>query len=410
MMLPRLLDDQMSEIARLVPVSASLDLAMAPLSTAQVILGTNDPGVIAGQWVELFTPHESAGIFRVQQVERSYSGTTLLRLEHGLVSLADSLIPAQADNVQSTAPHALQAVLSHQSMWQLGQCDVPETEMVTWSYNYSNVLEAFLALLDELPAYMPVFHQDALPWVVDVIALTDDDASECRLTRNLRSLTVESDRSELCTRLYIPIEGAETVILNADTQSDYGIVSRSLSGDSGLTAEDLTQSGLQYLEQHQHPKVVVTLNAFDLYQATGEALDRFRLGRMCRVCLPEHATTIRQRVVQIAYPDVYSDPENVRLTLADKAETTADVLAGLVVETTVIRKKVIVAESKLGSDAQWYTQRVATGVISKELSKRYLNIMLADGTTEYVSFVSDFELTPATKEIHYIGRTTEGEK
>lgn len=409
MRLPRLLDASMHEVCRLNPEALSLQLSMTPLSTATMTLPQGEPDVPVGSYVELYTPTGSAGVFRVQQAEQTFATTTRLMLEHGLVTLADSLIPASGENVVSTAPHAIASVLSHQDVWKLGVCDVPEDLLVTWSYDYSNLLQSLLDLMDKLPQYMLTFDQSATPWVVNVVALTDENASECRLSRNLRSVSMETDWSELCTRLYIPMDGAETVVLNADTQSAYGIVSRSYSGDSGLTGEELTKSGLQYLQQHQHPKIVVTLDAFDLSEATGEALDKFHLGRMCCVCLPTYGTTIDQRVVQIAYPDVYGEPDHVQVTLADKSETTADVLAGLVVETTVIRKRVVVTESKLGSDAEWYTQRVATGVISKELTRRLIPVQKSDGTTENVSVITDIDLTPATVEISYIGRPSKEE-
>ena len=54
-------------------------------------------------------------------------------------------------------------------------------------------------------------------------------------TFHLRSLTIETDRSELCTRLYLP--GVEAP-LEADTIAQWGVVSRSLDASSDLTEEE----------------------------------------------------------------------------------------------------------------------------------------------------------------------------
>lgn len=348
--LPRLLDGSLNEQERLQPISLSLEQNMHPLSTATLMLPAQQYAVAAGQYIELYTRQGSAGIFRAQQVEQETGGVLRVALEHGIVSMADDIIPQKTEETQSPVLDVLALIMQHQSMWQLGRVEIPETEMVTWSCDYSNVLESLLSVLEQYPDHMLTYDQTTRPWTLNIIAVSDDNPSECRLSRNLTSLTVETDRSEMCTRLYIPMAGGDPIVLDADTQDAWGVISRSMTGDDGLTEDELRAEGQRYLDEHKHPRTTVTIDAIDLSAATGESLDRFHLGRMCRVCLPDSAQVINHRVTKITHPDVYGDPDHVQLTLADKAESTADVLAGLVVQTTVLRKTVM-----SGPQGQWMT-------------------------------------------------------
>lgn len=334
--LPRLLDKQMQEVARLQPVSLSLDLNMAPLSTATMTLPEGQPEMQTGAYVELFTPYGSAGIFRVQQANQQFGGVMTLNLEHGIVTLADGIIPGTLEEEKTTSARAaLAEIIGYQDVWRLGTVEVPEDTMLSWSYDYSNLLESFLSILDKLPAYMATFDQTTTPWTINILAVSDMPASECRLSRNISTLTVETDHSELCTRLYVP--GLQAP-LEADTIGKWGVVSRGLTGDEGLTADELTAYGTRYLEEHKNPALTVSIDALDLHKATGEQMDAFRLGYVCRVCLPDYGQTINQRIVTLSWPDLIADAENVRLTLASHAETAADTLAGLIVDTTVQRR------------------------------------------------------------------------
>ena len=348
--LPRLLDDQLRQRALLHPVRLSISLNLAPLSTAQMTLPSFDAAAHPGDYVELFTSMGSAGVFRVQKIERDHQGLRTVHLEHGLVSLADSLISSTGE--EEGAPlDILGQLMSHQASparWQLGRVEVPAGKLLTWKWDYSNVLESLLGLMQELPDYALAFDQRTTPWTLNIIACTDQAACECRLNRNLLSLKVTVDRTELCTRLYIPppdpededAEPQEPVILNADTQSTWGIVSRSLSGDPGLTQEELLAEGRHYLELHKEPLISVSMDARDMSATSGQSFDRFTLGRVCRVCLPAQKETIRQRIVSIAWPDVYRKPDQITITLANKTSTAGSILSGLIVDTTVLRKRV----------------------------------------------------------------------
>ena len=335
--LPRLLDGSMQELARLNPVSLSMDENLSPLSTAEMVLPEGECAAETGQFVELYTSHGSAGIFRVQQAEQDYGGRVTLALEHGLTTLGDGIMPGEGEQ-SGTARQLVSDILACQpkTMWVLGAVAVPDSRTLTWKNDNANLLESLCSLMDELTGYRLTFDQSVFPWVMNIEALPDADGCECRLSRNLSSLRVEEDRSELCTRLYV--SGLASP-LDADTIGAYGVITRYMDGDPDIGTEELTKQGRAYLEAHKNPAVSVTMDAVDWYEATGEPFDRFMLGRVCRVCLPDYGKTIRQRVISLSWPDVYGQPDQVTVTLASESTTAVSVMAGLIIDTTVTKKR-----------------------------------------------------------------------
>lgn len=334
--LPILLDSSLRPVEQLHPESLSIDLALAPLSTAEMIL----PGhglVSVGQFVGLFTPTGSAGIFRVNIVDESLGSTARITLEHGLCTLSDGLIVGKGEQ-KGSARTLLGKVLASQPtrLWQLGTVAVPDSELLTWSWEYSNALESLMSILDELPAYVLTFDQTTKPWTMHLLKSSDDDGCECRLNRNLETVSVSTDRTELCTRLYIP--GVDTP-LDADTIGTWGVVARYLDADPAIGTDALKREGAAYLEAHKNPQLTVTLDALDLSEATGQPFDHFTAGSICRVCLPDYQQLIRQRVVRIHYPDVFGEPDRASVTLASEADTAVSTLSSLIVDTTVMRKR-----------------------------------------------------------------------
>ena len=319
------------------PSELTLDESLSPLSVATMSLPAEDCPAKTGSLIALYTAEGFAGIYRVQQTGQRFGGLVTLQLEHGLVTLSDHLMPV-AEERTGTARALLTELLACQSsvMWRLGTVAVPDTVTLTWRCDHSNALSGLCSLMAQLPGYRLTYDQGVSPWVMNVEALADGDLCECRLNRNLCSLIVEEDRSALCTRLYMEDLPAP---LDADTVNLYGVVSRSMSADSGLSADELTARATAYLEAHKHPALSITLDAIDLSEATGEALDRLTLGRLCRVCLPERGETLRRRMIRRVFPDVLGEPQRVRVTLASEMDSAVSTMAGLTVDTVVLRRQ-----------------------------------------------------------------------
>lgn len=331
------------------PARLSVTLNLRPTSRASMLLPPGE-SVELRQRVELFTPQGSAGWFRVTAVDEIPGEGCEVTLRHGACALSDAILPG-ADELSGSARTVLAALLGRQTgseRWALGDVEVPDSRALACAYNNSNLLTALTSLLDELPEYGLFFEETGAARKIHLRRLPTEDACECRLSRNLRSLTVSLDDSDLCTRVYMndlpsPVDAA--------SKSRWGIVARHLSANRRLTTAALTAVAKQYLALHSEPYLTVKLDAADLSRATGEAFDRFPVGRMCRVALPEERRTIRQRVVSVTYADVYGDPERAEVTLANRCLDAADYVGGLMGHVRVLRRGLADAHGTLRLEA-----------------------------------------------------------
>jgi hypothetical protein len=122
--------------------------------------------------------------------------------------------------------------------------------------------------------------------------------------------------------------------VDASTVDTWGVVTKTFTEEDIYDAMTLQDVANRYLERHKDPRLSVELDALDLYAATGEPLDRFRMGYMCRMPMPQYNTTMYERVISKSYPDVYGSPHNVTVTLSNKIKTVADEIASLMREAT----------------------------------------------------------------------------
>lgn len=347
--LPRLLDGDFHEVARIAPVSVQLTLKLNPLSTAVMKTTGDSPEIKVKDFLELFSPHGSAGIFRVTEAETQFgarSGQTIY-LEHAFGTLADSMTMGM-ESISASVSTVIATLLANQNVrhWVLGDCEIPEEYEFVYEHSYDNLLKAITDVTDMLPAeYAWEFDTTRYPFVAHLRKMPDDDACECRLNRNLSTVRLTVDSSNLCTRVY-PFgagEGADRLTLtnligsqhmdspNAET---WGYVSRRIMAEDVFDALTLRDIAQRYLDRHDHPTVSVKMDAIDLYEATGETFDKFPLGRVCRVALPAYGVTMRERVIVSEWPDVYHRPEDIRVTLANRIRNASDEIADLLREVT----------------------------------------------------------------------------
>ena len=327
---PRLLDETLQEIARLSPVKLSLDLRLFPLSTAEMVLTHDTPEIKLRDHMELFDENGSVGIFRVKEISTTVGRTRKVVLEHSLCTLRDDVIPAQG--FMCSVPEALTRLLACQSIprWTLGEVEAPSDLTIIFATKYANLLSAVEALLGMLPeGYALDFDQHASPWQLHLRRLSDTDACEGRLSRNLQSVRHDLDGSRLCTRVYpfgaeveterislIPLGGSDHV--QSDAADDLGVISRTFENDLIFDAPTLNEVARMYLDRHAEPETTITVSAVDLSAATGEDIDAFRLGRICRLCLPDMRMILRERIIAISKPDVYGAPGQLLLTLSNR--------------------------------------------------------------------------------------------
>lgn len=342
--LPRLMDSNLQEIARLHPAKLKLEEHLTPLSTAEMTLPSQDPDVSAGAFAELFTEAGSAGIYRICTVETDTAGMRTLTLEHALVTLQDSILFGYHvfDSESFDTAGVIRALLAMQTTprWTLGSCEV--SEQLIYTFETGHLLDALLSVLEPLSTpCMLAFDFSTVPWTLHLRRLSDTPSCECRSGRNLEKAVVTIDRSDLCTRLY-PLgygEGADQLTirdvngncayLDADTIGQWGVIERPYADDTITAPETLLASARAMLEQIKNPVVSVEISAAELSGLTGESLDRFTLGALCRLPLRDQQLILNERIIGITRPDVYGDPCCVRLTLANRSLTTSRLLTDL---------------------------------------------------------------------------------
>lgn len=314
-----------AEITRLRPSAVSVEENMTPPSTATMTLPEGEPTVSVRQMVELYRPGATFGVYRVTSASIAYGDEQQIRLEHGITTLADTLLvpPSGGDaTISGSMADVLSQILSHQTgantamgYWVLGDVDVPAEQTITVSIDGVTAMDAIADAMEQAPGYMLSYNQVSRPWILSVKALQMERACEVRMRRNMANVTLEMDTSDLCTRVY-----SDKLLggyLDADTVSQWGVVGQALDIADGATEAQARAAAERYLAARKNPVPTITVDAMALAEETREPLDAFTVGSVCRVALPDWGFSyMDERVVTVSYEDVISAPEKVRLTLA----------------------------------------------------------------------------------------------
>lgn len=357
---------------RIYPVSAEVTLALKPLSTGRLVVQKSD-GLQMHDWVELFTPHGSAGIYRVSELNDTVNNNEIsVTLEHGICTLRDAVADITptpnlytAVDVRSTqtpvtftgteaavtaaciayqeahpaytpqwaitvddsntyfagTPTAVLAqILGYQTiqingvdLWAVGT--VEPTANVKIQVDHDLCLDLLDELMENLPDYMLEFDQSSLPWTVSIKHRPTQVSAEGRLSRNLARAEINYDDGELFTRIYM--DDLPNGHLDADTIGTYGIIGTFLSAGDKLSAAEKLAICQQYLNKHKNPSVSISLDAVELAQLTGDDLDALNIGRLYRLALPDYGITLNEHIISLFYAAVYDRPAFVTVTLAN---------------------------------------------------------------------------------------------
>lgn len=346
--MPRLLDNNLNEIARL-KARVALSLNLTPFSTARLKVSPGETEVPVRAFVELFTPNESAGIFRVREAEttRGHGSWQTLYLEDALTTLSDDIaigVQAMSGTFRQVASTLLEAQTVKR--WVIGDVELPDEYELVYEYSYDNLLQAIMGLVGLLPdEYMMETDTLSYPWRINIRKLPDAFC-ECRLNRNMSSVNINVDSSDQCNRVYAfgAGEGTDRIGLTSligsefleDAQSvgQWMPISRTFTNDNIFDSITLKDVAERYLKAHKDPKLSIIIDASDIYKATGVEIDYFRLGYACRVPLAAYGDSFIERVIALGYADVYGEPKKVTITLANKIRTATDEIATLIREAT----------------------------------------------------------------------------
>lgn len=329
---PRLLTASLTEAARLYPESMSVELDLEATSTATMELAEDDANVQMHDFVEVYTPRGSAGIFRVTNIADTKRGSRTVTLMHAIDTLADGIWAAQED-YSGTVAGFLTSLLAWQPVvrWQLGTVAGGTAAWKKAGINYDRLSELLEEFRQERFGYYFSYDFTTTPWTLNVMAQGATVTSEFRLDRNVENCEITRDDGEMCNRLYLSVnEKLKTydvtvnhenvaVFENTASQAIYGVVEKTADIDLA-DVPSASAWAADFLAQRAHPAVAIVIDGYALQAVTGETWDEARLGEMARVALPDYAEALEERVVTITYPDLLFAPgviERVTVQLAN---------------------------------------------------------------------------------------------
>lgn len=236
---------------------------------------------------------------------------------------------------QSVAGVLFGAAHKQDTGWAFGESDFSEC----YSYRFENVnlLDALLSLPRRLQSgYYWETDQSSLPWRLNLRRVDENCLAELRMGRNLNSLNMTVDAADVLTAV-LPL-GKNGLTVESINDGESMVVSQ--DGDTAWQAEALLQTGddtpqalyeaaLMYLNAHRQPAVSITVSALELSEMTGEPLDALKLGKLCRVPLPQRGVTVTEMITRLCWSDLYGEPERVTVTLANRPDTASAMLADL---------------------------------------------------------------------------------
>ena len=338
--LPRLLDGKTRAFKQTInPVEVSVELNIVPLSTATIQMPHGET-IPARDYVEIFTSIGSVGIFRARNPEESFEEyVSEIELESAIVEIGDYLVKAKYDQMMDVGT-AITTIFSHYggTFWAVDTNSLSvfaNERQVSVSCEYVNVLEALLSIMEQIPSYMITMDYSSTTWLIGFAKRDTVASAEGRLTRNMNSVTIGYDDSEMCTRAYYDFNDTDPKPhMDADTISTYGVIERLVSTGSDYTQQEAEFAVSEYLRKHKIPKISIDISADDLSKVTGENLDTFRLGKLFRLEMPSYGisratnTGIEKTIMQISWDDVYGAPRLVNLHLEDEEDAVINYIHG----------------------------------------------------------------------------------
>ena len=338
--LPRLLNSDFSEHARLHPALLSVPDPLRGVGESQMTLTELEPDIAMHDWMELYTQEGSAGMWRVTSMAWSVRKERIITLRHGIDTLSDSVWRAQID-FDGTVSSFLTALLGYQTTtyWQLGQVD-DTGAYKRQGINYTRLSDLLNELGDNKPEYAFQYDFTTTPWTLSYRALPVSAEAECRLARNISTCRITYDDSEFCNRLYMSwsVKTATTTGDNITTtirtyndtasQSVYGIIEKTANvEDADEPSPDAWAA--RFLAERKEPRALIEIEGLELERLTGLTWDRFSRGRMIRLALADYGVTINARAANVIHPDALGRPSLVQLELSNSlrkfSETIADI-------------------------------------------------------------------------------------
>jgi phage minor structural protein len=344
-------DTKLNRVAYLEKAFAiSYDILFNEAPSASFSLPANDPKTAfckPRNYVEIYDGDRRIDMFRIMSKETQHDADGQLityHCEHVLATLLDSLVTDDAPINNNATADVLSFLLSFQTTahWQLGTVDF--TFNFSYQWTLENVLSALFSVTKPfVPAYQWTWDTSTYPWTLNLIAPSAEPKSRARSGLNLRSFREDEDTRKVITRLYprgqgdgvnqlrvTDVNGGKEYIDAAQSVIDeHSIVAAPFVDRTIKDADTLLNVAQAALEKLTTPHVADTLSAADLYRKTGESIDKFAVGDVLRVNVPELSKQVDARIVGVSKRDVNGAPGDIMVDIANRAEVLADDIADI---------------------------------------------------------------------------------
>ena len=324
---------------RIVPEKLSLTITERD-STASMVPDSLS-GITVKSWFLDETNPGKGIVWRVKSNGNDFATETpTIELEHVIHILRDRILFGEitpemmgGSGGKCTAKQAVQYILSKSSDWTLGSFGFDGVSN-PYKFDGDSLYDALVKVTKSLKDAWWSYDLTAYPFKLNITKRSESVGTEMRCGRNLVSITRTQDTANMYTRFY-PI-GKDDLHISGNyverNTGSYGVIEH-VEVNSGLETEaELRRWANEKLDVHAQPLDTIEIEGLELADATGESLDRLRIGRVCRVPLPEYGTVIEEKITQIQYQDKLFAPEVVQVTLANAQEDIAQILADAIKE------------------------------------------------------------------------------
>ena len=323
---------------RIVPEKLSLTITERD-STASMVPDSLS-GITVKSWFLDETNPGKGIVWRVKSIGNEFeTETPTVELAHVITTLRDKILFGEVTpemmggGTSCTARQAVEYILQRSDDWTLGTFGFDGISN-PYKFDGDNLYDALVKVTKSLKDAWWSYDLTVYPFKLNITKRSETVGTELRCGRNLVSIRRTQDTANMYTRFY-PI-GKNDLHIGGDyverNTGSYGVIEH-VEVNSGLETEaELIRWANEKLDVHAQPLDTIEIEGFELADATGESLDRLRIGQVCRVPLPKYETIIEEKITEIRYRDKRHEPEVAQITLANEQEDIAQIIADTIKE------------------------------------------------------------------------------
>lgn len=318
-------------------------------------------------WVEIYDDEEYIGLFRIIPARISKNSSTreiTYECEHVIATLIDDVLVGwhEIGNRGTYTGQVISYLMDRQTVrnWVLGDCEFRHQYLYGWeNENLLTALYSIPKIFTE--SYRWEFETQSYPWTLHLRAnpteqtvqkrvynqatgqtetfnvLSHNAVAEIRYRKNMVGIEKTVDASSIVTRLYAFGYGEGENQLNickanptgknyidADTQSQYGVISQIWVDRRYQYSETLYQAAKERLESLKSPKV-----SYNVQTAYIDYLKKCRVGDVIRIIDDEDGTDLYLPLQTIEKTDMTGAPNDATLTFGEPWANASDAVADL---------------------------------------------------------------------------------